>query len=431
MEIKRDLYLNQLIDRMQNGMIKVITGIRRCGKSYLLNTIFYHYLLSQGVRESHMIRFAFDSADDLARIDEDMLEIDEKGRKVDPKKFMTYIDAKIVDRDMYYLLLDEVQLLGSFEAVLNGYLRRENMDVYVTGSNAKFLSSDIITEFAGRGDEVHIFPLSFAEFMSVYNGDKYDGLSEYMMYGGIPLVVLRKDETTKARLLENLFTEIYISDICRRNKVRNIAELNDLLNILASAVGSLTNPEKLKNTFKSVKKSSITANTIRKYLGYFEDSFLVSSAQRYDIKGKNYIETPKKYYFSDMGLRNARIGFRQNEQTHVMENIIYNELLLRGYKVDVGVVPYAEKNKEGKVSHKQFEVDFVCNRGSLRLYIQSAFSIPDEEKRNQEIRPFKRIDDSFRKIVITKDIVKPYYDDNGILTMNIYDFLLDPNALNG
>ncbi len=431
MEIKRDLYLNQLIDRMQNGMIKVITGIRRCGKSYLLNTIFYHYLLSQGVRESHMIRFAFDSADDLARIDEDMLEIDEKGRKVDPKKFMAYIDAKIVDRDMYYLLLDEVQLLGSFEAVLNGYLRRENMDVYVTGSNAKFLSSDIITEFAGRGDEVHIFPLSFAEFMSVYNGDKYDGLSEYMMYGGIPLVVLRKDETTKARLLENLFTEIYISDICRRNKVRNIAELNDLLNILASAIGSLTNPEKLKNTFKSVKKSSITANTIRKYLGYFEDSFLVSSAQRYDIKGKNYIETPKKYYFSDMGLRNARIGFRQNEQTHVMENIIYNELLLRGYKVDVGVVPYAEKNKEGKVSHKQFEVDFVCNRGSLRLYIQSAFSIPDEEKRNQEIRPFKRIDDSFRKIVITKDIVKPYYDDNGILTMNIYDFLLDPNALNG
>lgn len=431
MEIKRDLYLNQLIDRMQNGMIKVITGIRRCGKSYLLNTIFYHYLLSQGVRESHMIRFAFDSADDLARIDEDMLEIDEKGRKVDPKKFMAYIDAKIVDRDMYYLLLDEIQLLGSFEAVLNGYLRRENMDVYVTGSNAKFLSSDIITEFAGRGDEVHIFPLSFAEFMSVYNGDKYDGLSEYMMYGGIPLVVLRKDETTKARLLENLFTEIYISDICRRNKVRNIAELNDLLNILASAIGSLTNPEKLKNTFKSVKKSSITANTIRKYLGYFEDSFLVSSAQRYDIKGKNYIETPKKYYFSDMGLRNARIGFRQNEQTHVMENIIYNELLLRGYKVDVGVVPYAEKNKEGKVSHKQFEVDFVCNRGSLRLYIQSAFSIPDEEKRNQEIRPFKRIDDSFRKIVITKDIVKPYYDDNGILTMNIYDFLLDPNALNG
>lgn len=431
MEIKRDLYLNQLIDRMQNGMIKVITGIRRCGKSYLLNTIFYHYLLSQGVRESHMIRFAFDSADDLARIDEDMLEIDEKGRKVDPKKFMAYIDAKIVDRDMYYLLLDEVQLLGSFEAVLNGYLRRENMDVYVTGSNAKFLSSDIITEFAGRGDEVHIFPLSFAEFMSVYNGDKYDGLSEYMMYGGIPLVVLRKDETTKARLLENLFTEIYISDICRRNKVRNIAELNDLLDILASAIGSLTNPEKLKNTFKSVKKSSITANTIRKYLGYFEDSFLVSSAQRYDIKGKNYIETPKKYYFSDMGLRNARIGFRQNEQTHVMENIIYNELLLRGYKVDVGVVPYAEKNKEGKVSHKQFEVDFVCNRGSLRLYIQSAFSIPDEEKRNQEIRPFKRIDDSFRKIVITKDIVKPYYDDNGILTMNIYDFLLDPNALNG
>lgn len=431
MVIKRDLYLNQLIDRKQNGMIKVITGIRRCGKSYLLNTFFYHHLLSQGIREDHIIRFAFDSADDLALIDEDILEIDEKGRKVDPKKFMAYINTKIVDHDMYYLLLDEVQLLGSFEAVLNGYLRRENMDVYVTGSNAKFLSSDVITEFAGRGDEVHIFPLSFAEFMSVYRGDKYDGLSEYMMYGGIPLVVLREDETAKARLLENLFSEIYVSDICKRNKVRNIAELNDLLNILASAIGSLTNPEKLKNTFKSVKKSLITANTIRKYLGYFEDSFLVSSAQRYDIKGKNYIETPKKYYFSDLGLRNARIGFRQNEQTHAMENIIYNELLLRGYKVDVGVVPYVEKSKEGKVSHKQLEVDFVCNRGSLRLYIQSAFSIPDEEKRNQEIRPFKRIDDSFKKIIITKDFVKPYYDDNGILTINIYDFLLDPNSLNG
>ncbi len=431
MEIKRDLYLNRLIDRRQNGMIKVITGIRRCGKSYLLNTIFYNYLLNQGDSEDHIIRFAFDSADDLALIDEDLIEIDEKSRKVDPKKFMAYINAKIADRDMYYLLLDEVQLLGSFESVLNGYLRRDNMDVYVTGSNAKFLSSDIITEFAGRGDEVHIFPLSFAEFMSVYKGDKYEGLSEYMMYGGIPLVVLRSDETAKARLLENLFGEIYISDICKRNRVKNIAELNDLLNILSSAIGSLTNPEKLKNTFKSVKKSSITANTIRKYLGYFEDSFLVASAQRYDIKGKSYIETPKKYYFSDIGLRNARIGFRQNEQTHAMENIIYNELLLRGYNVDVGVVPYAEKDNSGKVLHKQLEVDFVCNRGSLRLYIQSAFSLPDEEKRNQEIRPFKRIDDSFKKIIITKDMVKPYYDDNGILTMNIYDFLLDPNALNG
>lgn len=431
MEIKRDLYLNQLIDRKQNGMIKVITGIRRCGKSYLLNTIFYNYLLSQGVAEDHIIRFAFDSAEDLALIGEDLLEIDEKGRKVDPKKFMEYINTKIVDRDMYYLLLDEVQLLGSFEAVLNGYLRRENMDVYVTGSNAKFLSSDIITEFAGRGDEVHIFPLCFAEFMSVYKGDKYEGLSEYMMYGGIPLVVLREDEAAKARLLENLFGEIYIRDICKRNKVKNVAELNDLLNILSSAIGSLTNPEKLKNTFRSVKKSSITSNTIRKYLGYFEDSFLVASAQRYDIKGKNYIETPKKYYFSDIGLRNARIGFRQNEQTHAMENIIYNELLLRGYNVDVGVVPYTEKDKNGKVVRKQLEVDFVCNKGSLRLYIQSAFSLPDEEKRNQEIRPFKQIDDSFKKIIITRDIVKPYYDDNGILTINLYDFLLDPNSLNG
>lgn len=397
MVIKRDLYLNQLIDRKQNGMIKAITGIHRCGKSYLLNNIFYNYLLLIGVADSHIIRFAFDSADDLSLIDEDLIEIDEKGRKVDSKKFMTYINSKIIDRDMYYLLLDEVQLLGSFEAVLNGYLRRDNMDVYVTSSNAKFLSSDIITEFAGRGDEVHIFPLSFSEFMSIYNGDKYEGLSEYMMYGGIPLVVLRENETSKAKLLENLFEEIYIRDICKRHKVKNLAELNDLLNILSSAIGSLTNPEKIKNTFKSVKKSSITANTIRKYLSYFEDSFLVSSAMRYDIKGRSYIETPKKYYFSDIGLRNARIGFRQNEQTHAMENVIYNELLLRGYNVDVGVVPYAEKDKNEKFSHKQLEVDFVCNRGSLKLYIQSAFSFPDEEKHNQEIRPFKRIDDSFKK----------------------------------
>ena len=279
------------------------------------------------------------------------------------------------------------------------------------------------------GIRIHMYPLSFAEFMNVYNGDKYMGLSEYMLYGGIPLVVLREDANDKAAALQNLFNEIYIRDITRRNRVKNIGELEDLLNILSSAIGSLTNPEKLKNTFKTVKKSRITSATIKKYLDCFEDSFLIESAQRYDIKGKAYIETPKKYYFSDLGLRNARINFRQFEQTHSMENVIYNELRMRGYSVDVGVIPIAEKDKNGKVTRKQLEVDFVCNMGSVRYYIQSAYSLPDEIKRIQEIRPFRRIDDSFKKIVITKDIVQPYYDEYGILTINIYDFLLNPDCL--
>lgn len=330
---------------------------------------------------------------------------------------------------MYYLLLDEVQMLDCFEAVLNGYLRKDNMDVYVTGSNAKFLSKDVITEFAGRGDEIHMYPLSFSEFMSVYMGDKYEGLSEYMQYGGIPLIVLREGANNKIVALENLFHEIYMRDIYQRNRIRNQGELEDLLNILSSSIGSLTNPEKLKNTFRTVKKSRITANTIKKYLDYFEDSFLIESAQRYDIKGKSYIETPKKYYFSDIGLRNARISFRQIEQTHIMENIIYNELRMRGYNVDVGVIPIAEKNKKGSVIRKQLEVDFVCNLGSARYYIQSSYSIPDEVKRAQEIRPFRKIDDSFKKIIITKDIVPAQYDENGILTLNIYDFLLNPSSI--
>ena len=291
--------------------------------------------------------------------------------------------------------------MDCFESVLNGYLRKDNMDVFVTGSNAKFLSKDIVTEFAGRGDEVHMYPLSFSEFMSVYKGDKYMGLSEYMLYGGIPLVVLREGSSDKAAALQNLFSEIYIRDIFKRNRIKN----------------------------KTVKKSKITSKTIKKYLDCFEDSFLIESAQRYDIKGKAYIETPKKYYFSDLGLRNARINFRQFEQTHSMENVIYNELRMRGYSVDVGVVTIAEKDQEGKVTRKQLEVDFVCNFGSSRYYIQSAYSLPDEAKRTQEIRPFRKIDDSFKKIVITKDIVQPYYDNYGILTVNIYDFLLDPQIL--
>lgn len=428
MEIKRDFYLKKLICRRNNGLIKVITGIRRCGKSYLLNTIFHNYLLENGVDENHIIRFAFDSADDLYLIGESLIKIDKEKRRVDPEKFMAYIRSKMTDNGMYYLLLDEVQMLDCFESVLNGYLRKDNMDVYVTGSNAKFLSKDIITEFAGRGDEIHMYPLSFSEFMSVYKGDKYEGLSEYMLYGGIPSVVIREDFNDKIAALENLFGEIYISDIYKRNKVRNQGELEDLLNILSSSIGSLTNPEKLKNTFRTVKKSKITANTVKKYLDYFEDSFLIESAQRYDIKGKAYIETPKKYYFSDLGLRNARINFRQFEQTHAMENIIYNELRMRGYSVDVGVVTIAE-NKGGKVIRKQLEVDFVCNLGSARYYIQSAYSIPDKEKLLQETKPFHKIDDSFKKIIVTKDIVPKHYDEHGILTLNIYDFLLDPASI--
>ena len=429
MEIRRDLYLNKLIKRKNNGLIKVVTGIRRCGKSYLLNNLFYNHLIESGVATDHIIRFAFDSADDLYLIGESLIQIEKEKRGVDPEKFMAYIRSQIVDNRMYYLLLDEIQLLDCFETVLNGYLRKDNMDVFVTGSNAKLLSKDIITQFAGRGDEVHMYPLSFAEFMTIYKGDKYAGLEEYMLYGGIPIVVLREDANEKASTLANLFTEIYLRDITQRNRVKNIGELEDLLNILSSSIGLLTNPEKLKNTFKSVKKSKITSQTIKKYIDYFEDSFLIESALRYDIKGKSYIETPKKYYFSDLGLRNARINFRQFEPTHSMENVIYNELKMRGYNVDVGVIATTEKNHEGKVVRKQLEVDFVCNLGSSRYYIQSAYSLPDETKRTQEIRPFRKIDDSFKKIVITKDFVHPYYDDYGILTVNIYDFLLDPEII--
>ena len=424
-EIKRDYYLNQLINRRNNGLIKVVTGIRRCGKSYLLNTLFYNYLTSAGVDESHIIKFAFDSNADLNLIGEDIITLEKEKRKVDPNKFIRFTQSKIVDNGNYYFLLDEVQLLDCFESVLNSYLHIPNVDVYVTGSNAKFLSKDIITEFAGRGDEVHLQPLSFSEFMSVYKGDKYDGLTEYMLYGGIPMVVLREGTDNKAIMLKRLFDEIYIKDIEKRHNVRNKSDLEDLLNILSSSIGSLTNPEKLKNTFGSVKKSKISAATIKRYLEYFSDCFLVESATRYDIKGKAYIDTPLKYYFSDLGLRNARINFRQFEQPHSMENVIYNELRRRGFSVDIGVLNAKEQGER-----KQFEVDFVCNLGSTRYYIQSAYSLPTEEKMNQEIRPFRKIDDSFKKIVVTGDMSPTYYNDDGILFMNIFDFLLKPENLN-
>ena len=429
MEIRRDLYLDRLIRRKNNGLVKVVTGIRRCGKSYLLNNLFYRHLLENGVDAGHIIRFAFDSGDDLHLIGENLVQMKRERRGAEPEKFMAYIRSRIVDDGMYYLLLDEIQMLDCFEAVLNGYLRKGNIDVYVTGSNARLLSKDIATEFAGRGDEIHMYPLSFAEFMTVYDGDKYMGFSEYMLYGGIPMVVLREGREEKAVALQNLFSEIYIRDITSRHNVRNIGELEELLDILSSSIGSLTNPEKLKNTFRSVKKSRITSATIKKYLDYLGDSFLIDAAERYDIRGKAYIETPRKYYFSDLGLRNARINFRQLEETHSMENVIYNELRMRGYSVDVGVVQIAERDQNGKMIRKQLEIDFVCNLGSSRYYIQSAYSLPDEAKRTQEIRPFRKIDDSFKKIIITKDIIQPYYDDYGILTVSIYDFLLDPRVM--
>lgn len=427
--MERNFYLNKLIEKEHNGMIKVITGIRRCGKSYLLNTLFYNHLLSKGVPENHIIRFAFDSASDLEKMGEIFVDMGKENRGADPKKFLSYMKQRISDDGTYYLLLDEVQLLDGFEYVLNGYLREPNLDIYVTGSNAKFLSQDIITEFAGRGDAIHMYPLSFAEFMTAYSGDRYAGLTEYMLYGGLPLVVLKKNEDEKASMLETLFQEIYLRDIYLRHNVKNQDELEDLLNVISSSIGSLTNPEKLKKTFQSRKKSKITSATIKKYLGYLEDSFLVESAARYDIKGKGYIETPKKYYFSDLGLRNARLNFRQFEENHAMENVIYNELKMRGYHVDVGVNFVSEKDANGKQIRKALEVDFVCNMGSKRYYIQSAYSIPSEEKRNQETRPLRKIDDSFAKLIITKEPVIPRYDEYGILTMSIYDFLLNPDSL--
>jgi len=429
LEIKRDFYLGKLVKAKGNGLIKVITGIRRCGKSYLLNRLFYNNLLASGVEEDHIIRFAFDSADDLSLIGENLIRLQKTNHKVDPEKFIKYINSKIDNKGQWYLLLDEIQLLGNFESVLNGYLRKEDIDIYVTGSNAEFLSRDVITEFAGRGFEIHLSPLCFSEFMQVYKGDRYQGLTEYMMYGGLPLVVLSDSIEAKMQILSSLFDEIYIRDIVKRNKVRKQDEIEDLLKILSSAVGSLTNPDKLRNTFHSIKKSNITSNTIRKYIAYLEDSFLLYAAERYDIKGKSYINSLKKYYFSDLGLRNARINFRQFEEPHLMENLIYNELVRRGFNVDVGIVPVSIRDEEGRPVRKQLEVDFVCNKGYDRVYIQSAFAMPSEEKRNQEVRPFGKINDSFSKVIVTKDMVPMFKDENGILTINIFDFLLNPDLI--
>lgn len=428
MEIARDIYLEKLISKKGNGLVKIISGIRRCGKSYLMNTLFYRNLLEAGVPADHIIHFGFDSASDLEKIGEDLLAITREKRLVDPRKFVKFISSKIIDSKKYYLLLDEVQLLEGFEAVLNGYLRQDNIDVYVSGSNAKFLTKDIVTEFAGRGDEIRMQPLNFSEFMTVFEGDKFAGLQQFMLYGGIPNVVLATSDEERSQVLENLLTEIYLRDIQQRYNLRNTYELEQLLNILSSGIGSLTNPEKLKNRFASELKSTISATTIKKYLDILQDSFLIYKANRYDLKGKSYIGTPSKFYFSDLGLRNSNINFRQIESPHSLENIIYNELVLRGFNVDVGVIPTTIKDEHNKAKRAQLEVDFVCNLGYTRYYIQSAFALPSQDKVEQEIRPLKKIDDSFKKIVITADLTPKHYDVNGILFMNIFDFLMNKDC---
>lgn len=415
MEIRRDIYLNKLISKRHNGLIKVVTGMRRCGKSYLLFNLFKDYLVNEGVNENHIIEIAFDSF--------------ENKKYRDPEVLFPYLMEKIADNEMYYVLLDEVQMLDDFESVLNSLGRKKNVDVYVTGSNARFLSKDIITEFRGRGDEVHMYPLTYSEFMSVYDGDKQEGWRDYVLFGGIPLVLGFETADQKSDFLKSLFEETYISDITGRNNIRNKAELEELLNILSSAIGSLTNPSKLSATFKSVKNKTISKETIIKYIDYLKDSFLIDSAIRYDIKGKKYINTPSKYYFTDLGLRNARLNFRQVEETHAMENIIFNELKVRGYNVDVGVVVMNEVDKNGKKIRKQLEVDFVCNKGSKRFYIQSAYALPDKEKMEQEQRSLVNTGDGFKKIIITKDAVAPLYNDEGILVMSVYDFLLNPDSM--
>lgn len=428
MEIARNKYLDMLKVRMHNSFVKVITGIRRCGKSYLLNEIFYNYLLKQGVDKEHIVKFAFDSAKDLSLIGENLQDLSRNKQKVNPQKFMEYIDLKIKDGNMYYLLLDEVQNLDCFEAVLNGYLREKNLDVYVTGSNSKFLSRDVLTEFAGRGDEIHVLPLSFSEFYACYDGDKEYAFDDYMVYGGLPAIVSMKTDEQKSTYLRTQFQNVYLKDIVERQHLNNDENIGELLNIIASGLSTLTNPTKLSNAFKSVKNVNLSATTIDKYIDYMQDAFIISKVNRYDVKGKKYINTPYKIYFEDVGLRNARLDFRQIENTHIMENIIYNELRYRGYNVDVGVVE-ARETKDGKTQRKQLEIDFVANQGNKRYYIQSAYDIPDEDKMRQETQSFDKTNDSFKKIIIIEKNMKPRRNEKGYLIMGVKEFLLNPNSL--
>ncbi|NMA19541.1 MAG: ATP-binding protein [Lentisphaerae bacterium] len=415
MKIERNLYLRKLADCRHNGMIKVITGMRRCGKSYLLFRLFREYLLQEGIDKQHIIQIAFD--------------IRRNTPLRNPDKLCAHVESQIKDSGMYYILLDEVQMLEDFESVLNEFLHYDNVDVYVTGSNSKFLSSDIITEFRGRGYEIHIQPLSFAEYLPAHGGAPFKAWEDYLRYGGLPFLLSLRTDEQKSNYLKSLFEEVYKKDILERNKVRYPSELESVIDILSSAVGSLTNPYNLSKSFLSLVKKKIAPATIARYCKYLEEAFLVSKAKRYDIKGKCYISTPFKYYFEDIGLRNAHLNFRQNEENHLMENIIYNELRLRGYNVDVGVIGLRNRDTTGKQQRTELEVDFVANQGSRRYYLQSAFRIYDDAKREQENRPLRQIADSFKKIIVTGEYGKPWHNNDGFLMVNIHDFLLNPRSM--
>ena len=415
MQIKRDFYLQQLVDGKQNGLIKIVTGIRRCGKSFLLFKLFRQYLLDVGVDSDHIIQIALDDI--------------ENANLREPLPLYKCIKANMTDEELYYILLDEVQLVPRFEEVSNSLLRIDNADVYVTGSNSKFLSSDIITEFRGRGDEIHLYPLSLSEYCEGTGLSPAEAWKDYYTYGGLPHTLSLGTEKKKIDYLNNLFESVYLIDILERHRIKNKAEFEELVKIIASGIGAPTNPTKLENTFKSVKKINIDSVTISRYLGYMQDAFLIEKAERYDVKGKKYIGSLAKYYFTDIGLRNAILGLRQQEETHIMENIIYNELRRRGCKVDVGMVEQRFVDNDGKWQRKQLEVDFVVNEGNQRYYIQSALALPDEEKRKQEMGSLLRINDSFKKIIIVKDDIKPWRDENGILTMGLLDFLMNADSL--
>lgn len=431
MEIKRDEYLQRLIVRRHNGFIKVITGIRRSGKSYLLNTLFYNYLINESVNSDHIIKFAFDSAEDLLKIGEDPIVLDNEknDRKVDPKKFLNWILPQIKDDGMYYILLDEVQKLGAFESVLNGFLRKDNTDVFVTGSNSKFLSKDILTEFEGRGDEIHILPLSFSEYYAFKGGDKGEAFDDYSVYGGLPAVALMTSEEQKSTYLISQMQNLYLKDIIMRNNLPKNTSIGEVLDVIASGISSLTNPKKIADTFLSVLQEKISDYTVNKYIDYMEDAFMISRVKRYDIKGRKYIGTPYKIYFEDVGLRNARLNFRQIESTHIMENIIFNELRYRGYRVDVGMVESREKDKNGKDIRVQREIDFIASMGSKKYYIQSAYAIPNQDKYKQETASFDKTLDSFKKIIIVEKSMKPRRDEKGYVMMGVKEFLLDKDSL--
>ena len=412
MKIERDEYMQQLIDSKDNGLIKIITGLRRVGKSYLLKTLFKDYLLKEGIRKDHIL----------------IIDLEDRKQKAfyDPDYLLDWVDAQMKDDNQYYIIIDEVQKVEDFVDMLGSLVLKDNADVYVTGSNSHFLSSDIATEFRGRGDEIHVWPLTFKEFMTVYEGDIVDGWQDYYTYGGLPKILSIKGDDKKATYLRNLYRTVYLSDIFERHNIENKAEFEELVRILASSVGSPVNPTNLANTFKTVKRlNNITDKTIETYLGYLEDAFMIEKSERYDIKGRKYIGTTPKYYFKDLGLRNAILSFRQTEENHLMENVIYNEMRHRGFLVDVGNVNFRVKNEKGKWQRVTLEVDFVCNLGSRRYYLQSAYKLPDEEKIQQEKRPLQQISDSFKKIVIVGDRMKLRRDEQGIVLMGIYEFLSD------